>query len=147
MRNFTNFYAKDFKRNAETNLDTDTNRKRKMLVVGMLLDLQYSLANLARGKVAGGAYRKAMGNRAYGIINKELPLVIEKLGDQAPKELLEIQTIVKAVKLSGKQSLVAEAAASLEGPIAAFSKGQDGSALAGVDSLIPKTAKGQAWQP
>ena len=142
-----NFYAKDFKRNAETNLDTDTNRKRKMLVVGMLLDLQYSLANLARGKVAGGAYRKAMGNRAYGIINKELPLVIEKLGDQTPKELLEIQTIVKAVKLSGKQSLVAEAAASLEGPIAAFSKGQDGSALAGVDSLIPKTAKGQAWQP
>jgi len=42
---------------------------------------------------------------------------------------------------------VAEAAGALEEHIAAFSTGHDGSKLAGVDSLIPKTSKGTVWQP
>ena len=143
-----NFYTPDFKRNPKQNLEPVKNRQRKMLVVGMLLDLQYSLANLSQGKTAGGAYRKAMGNRAHSIINKELPLVIEKLGGAAaPAELVKIQGIAKGVKLTGEQSLVAEAAKALEEPIASFSKGHDGSKLAGVDVLIPKTIKGKVWQP
>jgi alpha-acetolactate decarboxylase len=143
-----NFYTPDYQRNAKKNLDTLKDRQRKMLVVGMLLDLQYSLANLSRGKTAGGTYRNAMGKRAYTIINTELPSVIEKLGGAAaPAELIKISEIAKGVKLTGQQSLVAEAAKALEDPIAAFSKGHDGSKLAGVDSLIPKTSKGKVWQP
>ncbi len=143
-----NFYTPNYQRSTKKNLATVKNRQRKMLVVGMLLDLRYSLTNLSKGKTAGGAYRKAMGSRAYTIINKELPAVIAKLGGAAaPSELIKIDEIAKGVKLGGKQSLVAEAAGALEEHIAAFSTGHDGSELAGVDSLIPKTSKGTVWQP
>ena len=42
---------------------------------------------------------------------------------------------------------IAAAADKIKEPIAAFSNSQDGSALAGIDGLIPSKAKGTAWQP
>lgn len=143
-----NFYTPDYTRTKDKNLDTVQTRKRKLFVVGMLLDLEYSLHSLSIGKTGGGEFRKAMGNRAYAIINKELPVVIEKLGGaDAPAELLKIKEIAAAVKLSGDPQLVAKAAEDLKAPIAAFSESHDGSKLEGVDSIIPTSAKGKAWQP
>ncbi len=143
-----NFYTADYTRSGEKNLDTQQDRKRKMFVTGMLLDLQYSLASLAKGKTGGGEFRKSMGNRSHTIINKELPIVIAKLGgDSAPPELLEIQKIAKGVKLSGNPADVAKAADEIEPLIQKFSEGTDGSNLSGVDSIIPTNSKGKAWQP
>jgi hypothetical protein len=48
---------------------------------------------------------------------------------------------------SSKLEPIAAAADKIKEPIAAFSKSQDGSGLAGVDSLISSKAKGTAWQP
>ncbi|MEP4077716.1 MAG: cytochrome c family protein [Haloferula sp.] len=142
-----NFYTPGYKRGAE-NLGTVQDRKRKMLVVGMLLDLEYSLRSLSK-VTESGTFRNAMGKRCNAIITGELPKVIEKLGgDSAPAELLEIQTAVKDLKLtSSKLEPIAAAADKIKGPIAAFSKSQDGSGLAGVDPLIPSSAKGEPWQP
>ena len=142
-----NFYTEDYKRGAK-NVDTVQDRKRKMLVVGMLLDLEYSLKSLSK-VTQKGDFRNAMGKRCNTIIKSELPTVIKKLGgDGAPAELLEIQGIVKELNLmSSKLAPIAAAADKIKAPIAAFSKAQDGSALGGVDSLISSKAKGTAWQP
>jgi hypothetical protein len=143
-----NFYTPDYAREGGKNLDTVQNRKRKMLVVGMLLDLEYSLRSLSK-VTQKGEFRNAMGARSVAIIKKELPTVIEKLGgDSAPAQLLEIQAAVKDLNLmSSKLDPIAAAADKIKEPIAAFSNSQDGSALAGIDGLIPSKAKGTAWQP
>jgi len=143
-----NFYTPDYVRSGDKNLETPQNRKRKLFMVGMLLDLEYSLKSLANGKTGGGEFRKAMGNRSFAIIKKELPAVIAKLGgDSAPAELLEIQKIAAGVNLSGNPADVDKAADSIKPHIVAFSEGNDGSKFAGIDGILPTNSKGKAWQP
>ncbi|MFD2256088.1 cytochrome c family protein [Luteolibacter algae] len=142
-----NFYTPDHTRTKGENLPTTPERKRKLFVVGMLLDLEYSLRALSNGKTGGGAFRKAMGTRAHTIINKELPAVSKILGDAAPEELKKAAEIASAVKLSGDPKLVAAAADALKDPIKSLSDNHDGSALGALDSILPKKSKGTAWQP
>lgn len=143
-----NFYTPDHERTKGKNLETVQSRKRKLFVVGMLLDLEYSLRSLSKGRTGGGEFRKAMGTRANTIIKKELPAVIKGLGgDGAPAEILEITKIADGVKLSGDPAQVAAAADAIKPLVVKFSEGTDGSNLGGVDGFLPPNSKGKAWQP
>lgn len=143
-----NFYTPGHERSGGKNLETVQTRKRKLFVVGMLLDLEYSLQSLSKGKTGGGEFRKVMGTRSNTIIKTELPAVVKALGgDSAPAELIEIKKIADAVKLSGDPALVAKAAQEISPLIRKFSEGSDGSNLSGVDGFIPSSAKGTVWEP
>ncbi|CAN5502068.1 multiheme c-type cytochrome [soil metagenome] len=143
-----NFYTPTFERVEDKNLETRPERKRMFLVVGMLLDLEYSLRGLANGKVGGGPYRQAMGKRAHTIINAELPVVLKALGgDGAPAEIKEIAEIAKGINLSAAPAEMTKAADEVGAKAKAFSDAHDGSAMAGIDALVPSASKGKAWAP
>ncbi len=143
-----NFYTADYERVEDKNLDTLPHRKRMFLIVGMLLDLEYSVRGLANGKDPQGGFRKAMGTRAYGIINKEIPVVLAALGgDSAPAEIKEIAELAKGLNLSSPPAVMNKAADEIGAKAKAFSDAYDGTEFAGIDKLIPGNSKGTAWQP
>jgi len=146
-----NFYDANYERKEKENLETRPERKRMFFTVGMLLDLEHSLRALASGVQKGKEFpfRTTMGTRANAIITKELPAVIAKLGGEAgaPKELVEIQKLGKATKLSGESADILASADAIKAQIEAFGQSQDGTGLAALDSFLPKSPKGTPYKP
>ncbi len=144
-----NFYDANYERKEKENLETRIERKRLLLLVGMTLDLEYSLRGLATGVQKGKDFRNTMGTRANAIITKELPAVIAKLGGEAgaPKEIVEIQKLGKGVKLGGAPADLKKAADAISEQIAAFDKAHDGSKLGALDPFLPKNPKGTPYKP
>ncbi|MEZ5383960.1 MAG: multiheme c-type cytochrome [Prosthecobacter sp.] len=143
------FYTNS-ERHAKDNKAVSQNVKRVLFTTGLLLDLEHSLRGLAAGVQKGNQFpfRQAMGRRAYTIISAELPAVIEKLGGAgAPAELQQILAITKGVNLGGEAAQVIKAADDIKAQVEAFGQKSDGSALAGIDGLIPTQNRGNPFQP
>lgn len=143
------FYTNSTRHEKENKMVTQP-FKRMLFVTGLLLDLEHSLRGLAAGVQKGNAFpfRQAMGRRAFAILNTELPAVIEKLGgDGAPAELKQILAIGKATSLGAESAVVIKSADEIKAQIEAFGQTNDGSALAGVDALIPAAVRGPPFQP
>ncbi len=125
-----------------TNRPATAPERRRLYVVGAMVDLEFSLRNLASVKDKGGAFQKAM---------------IDRVNHGRAK----VDAILKAASLPGLAAAVHALPATV-GPGTAIPAGapdalrkatrqfvasNDGSGLGALDALIPKDTKGTAFQP
>ena len=131
------WYSKD-------NTEASGNRKRAMYVIGKALDLEHSLRGLAKA-TAAGVYADAMikrVNAAKADVGKIVAVAktpeIAAIAAAAGSAELKVNN---AAQLNGAADKISAAAMKL-------SASQDGSGLAGVDSMIPAAGsyKGKAAQ-
>jgi len=137
-----NFF-KDSKKNAPT----PQNRKRMFYLVGLALDLEYSLRGVARATEKGD-YGNSMGRRA-SYKRKQVVAAIKKLGDAAPEELKKIKELASAkglVKYFNTKPLET-AAEAISVQTKALAEKHDGSKFSALDALIPTESKGKAFHP
>lgn len=124
-----------------TNRPSSAEQQRRLYVVGAMVDLEFSLRNLASVNEKGKAFHHAMierVNRARKKINAVLQAV----------DIPELATTVNALPASVDASTSIDAAvpASLSEASKRFVAKYDGSELSAVDSLIPTEVKGEAYK-
>jgi len=137
----------NFFKNSNKNAPTPQKRKRIFYLVGLTLDLEYSLRGVARATEKAD-YGNSMGRRA-GYKRKKVVEAIEKLGDAAPEELKKIKELASAkglIKYFNTKALEA-AAAAMSVQTKALAEKYDGSTFSALDDLIPAESKGKAFQP
>jgi len=137
-----NFF-KDTKKNAPT----PQNRKRMFYLVGLTLDLEYSLRGVARA-TEKGEYGNSMGRRA-SYKRKQVSAAIKALGDAAPEELKKINELASAkglIKYFNTKPLET-AAEAISVQTKAMAEKHDGSKFSALDALIPTESKGKAFHP
>jgi hypothetical protein len=120
-------------------------RQRMLYVIGRALDLEYGLRGMAKA-TADGDYAKAMLQR--------INAAKDRLGEIAKaSDLPEVKKMLDAVNAADLKPANAEALDKMANDISVISSGlaksQDGSKLAGIDSLIPgpDKYKGAAYSP
>ncbi len=126
---------------APTNRPATANQRRRLYLVGQMVDLEYSLRNIAGVKETGGTFHQAMierVNRARGNLTQALGAV----------NVPELSAAVNAVPASvdTSTSISAGLANQLGAASQTFVQKYDGSGLGGIDSLIPTSVKGQVYQ-
>ena len=124
------WYSKD---NNEASLE----RRRMLYVVGKLLDLEYALRGVARATEKAD-YAVSMAKRA-----KKATAFVKKISElvDAP-ELNEVLAVAGSVKLKlNNEAALIEAADKMAGISKKFASNYDGSALSGVDELLPTPDK------
>ena len=104
----------------QKNREASAERKRVLYVVGALTDYEYSLRALSRAKTPGGKYAKAMEERVAC----------------ARKRLEKIQAALAIDEV--RQALTPDAD-NISAAAKAFVNNHDGSDLAALDSLIPRS--------
>jgi len=121
----------------EDNTEADLNRKRSLYIVGKILDLEYALRGVAKASESGD-YAIAMAKRAkkaLAFLNK-----IDETVDDA--QLSEIISTASSVKLKlNNEAALTTAADAVASSAKKFAANNDGSALAGVDGLLPTVDK------
>jgi hypothetical protein len=120
---------------------TDTQRRR-LYVVGTLVDLEVSLRNLAAVKEKGGAFHKAMVDRVNRTRGK-----IDAVLKAAP--LPDVASALAAVPnpVTADTAVPATAADAVRDAARMFAEKNDGSGLAAIDGMIPKDVKGTVHKP
>ena len=122
-----------------TNRKATAEQKRRIYVVGAVVDLEYTLRNLANVKEVGGAFHKAMierGNATHAKVKAILDAValdeLKVAFDDVPHPIDESTKVEAAVadKL-GKANKQ-------------FAASHDGTQLGAIDGLIPTDVKGKA---
>lgn len=117
----------------EENRELSAERKRLMYVVGYATDAEFSLRALSLSKTAGN-YRTAMADRVKNAVAK-LKAISSKVKSAEVDAILNAASSV-SVDNPDSGKLVA-AANKIATQITAFLKANDGSALAGLDPLLP----------
>ncbi|MHC4995398.1 MAG: multiheme c-type cytochrome [Planctomycetota bacterium] len=114
---------------------------RRLYVVGAMVDLEITLRNITNLSEKGGAYHKAMVERANKIREKVKAI----LGAQAIAELADA---VAAVPGSIDESTTIDAGLpdKLGDASRAFLANHDGSGLGAIDALLPTEYKGTAYK-
>ncbi len=108
-------------------------QRRRLYVVGATVDLETSLRNLAAAKQAGGAFQKAMSERAAAARGRVAAIV-------AQAQLAGLAAALEAVPTSiGATTTVDNGVLdSLAATTRSFVEQRDGPDLAALDALIPK---------
>lgn len=128
---------------------TPAGRGRVMYVVGQLVELETSLRNRAAA-TAPGAYatgaagRVAAANGKLTVINSKVDLPEVK---QAGAEVTRLFGKLFAPPAPAQQAEFEAAADKVAAAAKKFAETHDGRDLAALDPLVPKTAKGTAYQP
>jgi len=135
-----NFLA-DLKKNAETTAA----HKRLLLVVGRVLDLEYSLRAAAKA-TKDGPFATAMGQRVAAALAR-LKEVDQAAGDAGMKEIIAAGGAAEA-KVNNATALTG-AADQVAALGKKFAEANDGAKLASLDALLPAADKykGKAFQP
>lgn len=130
------------KLSGSVNRAADANYKRKLFMVGKLLNLEYSLRALAKApKVPQGTKDYAKQHYVHFVAMRT---EVEELNQLAPTdEATKIVALAKAVK----GSTMGSTAKAISVEAKKFAAAQDGSKLAGLDSKIPQTPKGTVYAP
>jgi hypothetical protein len=121
----------------KSNPEATGEQKRVMAVVGQMLDLEHALRGVAKA-TARGDYAVAMAGRA-----KSAAQNIKKISDAASTpEIAAVLAVAGGVKLTlGNADALNAAADEVATQARAFVANNDGSGLAGVDSMIPGADK------
>ncbi len=124
------WYSKD-------NNEAPVERRRTLYVIGKMIDLEYALRGVAKA-TQNANYAKAMAKRAKTAI-----AWLQKINQT--QNIAEIDAIIADVgtaklKLNNEGPLLATAD-KVAGHAKAFATNHDGSALAGIDSLLPTADK------
>lgn len=121
-----------------TNRAATPEQLRRLYVVGAMVDLQFSLRNLANVKEKGGDYEKAMVDRVNRIRAKVA-------GALALVDIPELADAVKAVpeKVDAATVIPPDLADKLATATKEFAAKNDGSKLGAIDTLIPKQYMGK----
>lgn len=137
-----NFASSDGAPDSPSNRPATAERKRRMYVVGAVVDLERSVRNLASVAEPGGAFHTAMIERV-NTARARLAQVLDKV------ELAELAPAVKAIPatVDADTKLGAELADALGAAGRKFAAGRDGSGLAAIDSLLPTEMRGEVHQP
>jgi len=115
---------------------------RRLYVVGALVDLEYSVRNLAHAQQADGAFYQAMQKRVNKVRGRVQGLLKRVQLPGVSAALAKIpQSVTKSAQVSDAMADGLQAAAR------AFVKENDGSTLAGLDAELPKKYDGDAYQP
>ena len=123
-----------------TNRPASANQRRRLYVVGAMVDLEVSLRNLAGVKQKGGDFEKAMIERVTRGRGK-LQAMVKAVA------IPEIAAAVAAVPASVDASVPASVAEGLRNAGRQFAAKNDGSALGPLDALMPKAVKGTVYKP
>ena len=121
----------------KSNDEASLERRRTLYVIGKMIDLEYALRGVAKA-TQNAEYAKAMAKRAKTAI-----LWLKKINET--QSVAEIDAILAEVataklKLNNEGPLLA-AADKVASHAKAFAANQDGSGLAGIDSLLPAADK------
>ncbi len=130
------------KTEGKTNTEASPAHKRVLYVTGRLLDLEYSVRALAKA-TTDGTYSQKLTER----INK-MTTELKKIAGAGVSAAGDIAGLVDAGQLKpGNETGLNKLADAIASKSKAFADGNDGSALGGVDGLIPTTYKGKVFQP
>jgi len=130
------------KNEGKANPAASAEHKRKLYVVGRLLDLEFSVRALAKA-TADGAYSQEMTERINGLVAE-----VKKIGAAGVGEAGEIAGLVDVGQLkAGNGAALTKTAEAIAAKSKAFVAAHDGSKLAGVDGMIPTALKGTPYQP
>lgn len=125
-----NFFSSE---SGKENMPASQNKKRKMLLVGMVLDLEYSLRSVAKATEAG-EFATHMAKRTLRAI-KRLERLQAAISDDRLGKIIELG---KGADLKFNNEAALTSVADNIGTIAReLSSAHDGSALSGLDSLMP----------
>ena len=133
----------------------EQNRKRLKFLVGLCVDLEFSVRNLSHVKDGDGKsdFAKFFAKRVAG--RKEiLEALMEALGDKAPSELEAVYEAVDSIKISKFNFKDSANAKKAVGTIAknarAFAEKYDGSKIGAIDSVMSDILgkpRGKVFQP
>ena len=130
------------KTEGKTNTEASPAHKRVLYVTGRLLDLEYSVRALAKA-TTDGTYSQKLTER----INK-MTTELKKIAGAGVSAADDIAGLVDAGQLKpGNETGLNKLADAIASKSKAFADGNDGSALGGVDGLIPTTYQGKVFQP
>lgn len=127
------------------NTDESAELKRVMYVVGLMLDLEFSLRGLAVA-TANGNYIDAMEKRLKNARSKIIE-IDEKMSIEEVKTTLDV---IGSVELkSDNESTLIKVADKIADAAQKFSKGRDGTKLGAIDVLVPgkEQYKGEVYDP
>ena len=124
-----------------TNRPASANQRRRLYVVGAMVDLEVSLRNLGAVKQKGGDFHKAMVER----VNKGRAKLQAMLKAVAIPEIAAAVGAVPAATL--ETAVPASVADGLRAAGRQFAEKNDGSALGALDALMPKEVKGTVYKP
>lgn len=122
---------------SEENTEADLNRKRTFYIIGKMLDLEYALRGVAKASQSG-EYAVSMAKRAKRAL-AFLKKIDETVDDDQLSGIISTASVVK-LKLNNESALTT-AANSVASQAKLFAESNDGSALAGVDALLPSSDK------
>ena len=124
-----------------TNKVASANQKRRLYVVGAMVDLEYSLRNIAIAKEKGGKFHTAMVERANGARAK-LAAILKAVS------IAEISGAVNAVpaSITGSTAISGALADKVGAAAKKFVKAHDGSKLGAIDGLIPSKVQGSPYK-
>jgi hypothetical protein len=127
--------------NHPTNRAATAAQLRRLYVVGTMVDLQFTLRNLATVKEKGGVFDTAMVERANRIRAKAAAIL-------AAAPIPELADALKAVpeKVGASTAIPAGLSEKLADATKAFAAGNDGTKLAAIDKLIPTKYMGKAYK-
>jgi hypothetical protein len=110
-----------------------------MYVVGIMVDLQFSLRNLATVNEKGGDFEKAIIDRINRIHAKVAAIL-------KAAEIPELADVMKTVpdKVDGSTNIPTDLADKLAAATKEFAAKNDGANLGGIDTLIPAKYVGKA---
>jgi hypothetical protein len=125
-----------------TNRPATAEQRRRLFVVGALVDLETSLRNLGNVKEKGGAYHKAMVDRANRMRTK-----VDEILKATP--LAEVSTALAALPspVTADTSVPVAALDGFRNAGRMFAEKNDGTGLGALDGMIPKDAKGAVHRP
>ena len=122
-----------FWNDAELNAEASVERRRVFYVVGYATDLEFSMRALALS-TQPGIYREAMSSRIGDALG-QLRSINERIN--SPEVSAMIEAAASAGAAEPDATALNNAADTISNSIDAFANNQDGSALAGLDSLLP----------
>ena len=119
-----------------TNRQATPEQKRRLYVVGTMVDLQFSLRNLANAKVAGGAFQIAMTDRVNKTREKAMKIL-------AAADLPALAAVVKMIpdKVAAGTAIPPDLADKLAAATQEFTAKYDGTTLVKLDAQIPGPAQ------
>jgi len=120
-----------------SNRPASIEEKRRLYAIGALVDLEFSLRNLAAAKEPDGAFRKAMAERVVAARAKAGP-VVKAVGDPVLSAAFDAIPEGIDATTAVKPELASKLGAATRGIV------DKTNGLSTLDSLIPKDSKGSA---
>lgn len=136
-----NFFSSD---SGKDNLKASQEKRRQMLLVGRILDVEYSLRSLSKATVEGdyaASFKKRTKTGIARLVEVQAAISDAKLG--------QIIDLANAADLKpNNEAALLKTADSISELAKALSKAHDGTKLAALDSLVPgeDTYKGQPFK-